>query len=148
MEARTTGAISKRLSSGLRFLGVPPAARFGQHVLGYVRPWKLADHEIEVGSTPAMIASASHRGFHLISPIVVPSIQHGRDLLRRLRDEHGIVPAEWRCYHGEYPAEPIDKLFLAGSGGVRTDLEHELTQTFGPKGQARQAFTRPDALAG
>lgn len=94
-----------------------------------------------------MIARASRRGFHLISPVLVPSIEHGRELLRTLRDEHGAHPIEWCHYRGEYPDQPMDKLFMSASSGVRTDLERELTETFGPAGRARQAFTRPDAVA-
>lgn len=128
--------------------GRPAAAvLFGQHVLGYVRPWKLDGHEILPGSEPAMIARGSRHGFHLISPVLVPSIEHGRELLRDLRDENGARPIEWRHYRGEYPDQPMDKLFPSGSSGIRTDLEHELTETFGPAGRARQAFTRPDAVA-
>jgi hypothetical protein len=127
--------------------GRPAAAVFGRHVLGYVRPWKLDQHEIVAGSEPVMIARPSSRGFHLISPVLVPSIEHGRELLRDLRDARGARPIEWRHYQGEYPDQPMDKLFLSGSSGVRTDLEHELTETFGAAGRARQAFTRPDAVA-
>jgi len=127
--------------------GRPAAAVLGRHVLGYVRPWKLDGHEIVPGSEPVMIARSSRRGFHLISPVLVPSIEHGRELLRDLRDEHSARPIEWRHYCGEYPDLPMDKLFLSGSSGIRSDLEHELTATFGPAGRARQAFTRPDAVA-
>jgi hypothetical protein len=57
--------------------------------------------------------------------------------------------------HSEVPTEievlqvsPLeDPMFFWVSGGVRTDLEHELTETFGPAGRARQAFTRTDAVA-
>lgn len=129
----------------LEIPGRPVAAIFGHHVLGYVKPWQLDAHELIPGSQPAMVARASRRGFYLISPILVPSIEHGRELLRQLRDEHGASPKDWQCYHGEYPAQPIDKLFLANSPGLRTELEHELTASFGPEGQARQAFARPDA---
>lgn len=129
----------------LEIPGRPAAAVLGQHVIGYVKPWKLDEHEVLADSEPAMIARASRRGFYLISPILVPSVEHGRDLLRQLRDEHGASPAEWQCYRGEYPGQPMDKLFLSGSSGLRTQLEHELTESFGPAGRARQAFTRPDA---
>ena len=94
-----------------------------------------------------MIAKRSQgRGFYLISPVLLPGVEHGRELLRRLRDQRGAVPTEWRCYEGEAPDEPMDKLFTAGSGGVRTELEHRLTQSFGPAGQARQALIRPNTL--
>jgi hypothetical protein len=91
-----------------------------------------------------MIAKASRRGFYLLSPVLVPSVEHGRALLRHLRDEYGEAPTQWQCYQGEHPEQPVDKLFMAGSTGLRTELEHELTQSFGPAGRARQAFTRPD----
>lgn len=126
--------------------GRPTAAVFNRHVVGYVRPWVLNDHDLATDPKPAMIAKASRRGFYLISPVLVSSVEHGRELLRSLRDAHGATPAEWRCYSGELPSQPMDKLFMAGSAGLRTELEHELTQSFGPAGQARQAFTRPDAL--
>lgn len=132
--------------------GWPAAAVIGgpvRHVLGYVRPWTIDGQEIVDGSKPVVIARASRRGFYLISPVLVPSVEHGRELLRQLRDEQGISPQDWRCYYGEFPPDPMEKLFMPGSPGVRTELEHELTMTFGPKGRARQAFTRPDvALAG
>lgn len=83
----------------------------------------------------------------MISPVLVDSMEHGRELLRRLRDEHGASPTEWQCYHGELTSQPVDKLFMVGSQGLRTELEHELTQSFGPAGRSRQAFTRPDAVA-
>ncbi|HEX5594140.1 MAG TPA: hypothetical protein VFX35_12435 [Solirubrobacterales bacterium] len=125
--------------------GRPAAAVLGDHVLGYIKPWKLDEHELLPGSEPVLIARASRRGFYLMCPVLVPSVEQGRDLLRLLRDEHGAVPHEWQCYQGEYPDQPMDKLFLSGSSGVRTQLEHELTESFGPAGRARQALTRPDA---
>jgi hypothetical protein len=137
------------LQATLHKLDVPgksSAAVFKPHVVGYVRPWVLEDQDLAEDSKPAMIAKASRRGFYLISPVLVPSVEHGRKLLRHLRHEHGASPTEWQCYRGESPSQPMDKLFMAGSAGLRTELEHELTQSFGPAGQARQAFTRPDAL--
>jgi hypothetical protein len=128
--------------------GRPSAAVLGPHVLGYIRPWKVDGHEIEPDTKPVMVARASQNGFYLMSPVVVPSIEHGRELLRTLRDDHGASPEEWGCYFGEYPSDPMEKLFMSGSGGLRTELEHELTQSFGPEGRARQGFALPDALAG
>lgn len=125
--------------------GRPTAAVFNRHVVGYVRPWVLDGHDLAPDSKPAMIAKASRRGFYLISPVLVRSVEHGRELLRLLRDEHGASPEEWQCYQGELPSQPMDKLFMQGGAGLRTELEHELTQSFGPAGRARQAFTRPDA---
>ena len=125
--------------------GRPSAAIFKPHVVGYVRPWALEDQNFEAGSKPAMLAKASRRGFYLISPVLVPSVEYGRKLLRHLRDEYGEVPTKWQCYQGELPEQPMDKLFMAGSAGLRTELEHELTQSFGPAGKARQAFELPPA---
>lgn len=126
--------------------GMPAAAVFNGHVVGYIRPWTLNGQEIAVDSKPAMIAKASRRGFYLINPVLVASIEHGRELLRRLRDQRGASPVEWQCYHGEAPGQVVEKLFMNDSQGIRTELEHQLTQSFGPAGRARQAFTRPDAL--
>jgi hypothetical protein len=124
--------------------GRPAAAVMGEHKLGYIRPWVRSGQELSPDSEPALIARASRRGLHLISPLLVPSVEEGREFLRELRDHHGGSPKEWACYYGEFPSQPMDKLFMSGSAGVRTQLEHDLTQCFDAEGRARQAFTRPD----
>jgi hypothetical protein len=125
--------------------GRPTAAIFGDHVVGFVRPWVFADVEFAPPSEPAMMARASGRGFHLISPLLLANVEDCRRLLRKMSGEEKTSPKEWRCYSGECPADPMGKLFFAGNSGLRTELEHQLTLSFGPEGRARQSYTRPDA---
>jgi hypothetical protein len=120
--------------------GVPVSTRFHEHLVGLVRVYGHGSLE---GLAPVMICKeGGPTGREPRMPILVPSIEVGRNVVRQYRD-CGIRAHDWRCYNGEYLEVSAEKLFRkAPDGSVvgRTQLEEDLVACFGPAGRARQKF--------